>query len=281
MINAKPFLKWAGGKQKLIPQINQFLPESFTYYWEPFLGGGAMFFHLQPDVSFLSDINEKLVRVYTDVAVHTTSVIGDLKHLQKKHSRDFYYEMRDLFNGKTLKAFPEYSWSQGSLFIYLNKTCFNGLYRVNQKGEFNVPYGRYKKPRIFDEENLKNVAMLMNSCAVIKTIDFLKEGVKFAKENLTEESFIYLDPPYYPTSITSNFTGYNPTNFGETEQKRLKDIVDLLTQMNMRVMVSNSDTYFIRELYMNYRANTIRRNGSINSDPSKRGKITELVITNY
>ncbi|NMG10154.1 DNA adenine methylase [Brasilonema sp. UFV-L1] len=265
-----PFLKWAGGKSRLIQQYSTYLP-SFKNYYEPFLGGGAVFFYLharQLTKTVLTDINEELITTYLCVRDHVDDLISLLKDHECQHSKDYYYRIRGTTESSELK--------KAARLIYLNKTCFNGLYRENSKGEFNVPMGRYKKPNICDPHSLHLASMALKS-AEIKVRSF-EEVLNYASN---KEDFVYFDPPYYPVSATSNFTSYSRYNFDENQQNKLRDVFVELAERGVKVMLSNSDTLFIRNLYKDFNIHTISAGRAINSNAKRRGKVNELLIKSY
>lgn len=265
---AKPFLKWAGGKSRLIAQYQPFLPQSFDTYYEPFLGGGALFFHLRPQRAVLSDINPELVNVYTCVRDRVDDLIKHLEDHAANHSHGYYYQMRS--------SDPDASIERAARLLYLNKTCFNGLYRVNAKGQFNVPMGRYSNPRICDPDLLSAASKALQSATIVqRSFDQILDNA------LTAQDFIYFDPPYQPLSLTSNFTGYSRDAFTAENQLQLRDIFSQLAQQKVQVMLSNSDCPFIRELYQSFaiHTHTIQAARAINANATKRGKINEVLIT--
>ena len=271
---ATPFIKWVGGKRRLIPNLTEFIPKTYNNYYEPFLGGGAFFFNeyyknlLQNKKTeyFLNDYNKTLINAYEVVKNDKNKLIDNLRLHKKKHNPEYYYEVRSLHNltGKV---------ENSARFIYLNKTCFNGLYRVNKKGEFNVPIGRYENPDITQEDNLDLVS------DVLKRVKLFNED--FEKIKPSKEDFIYIDPPYYPLNKTSSFTAYTELDFGKEAQIRLRDYIEKLTKNGVYVMLSNSDTPFINDIYKAFNINYIKVSRSINSNASKRGKVNEVIITNY
>ncbi|AFZ59500.1 DNA adenine methylase [Anabaena cylindrica FACHB-243] len=264
----RPFLKWAGGKNRLIPQYKDYFPQHYKTYYEPFLGGGAVFFHLQPPKAVLTDINAELIITYCCVRDHVEELIELLQKHQERHGRDYYYDVRAYPEGTDLE--------KAARFIYLNKTCFNGLYRVNSQNKFNVPLGKYKNPGICQEDLLR-VASKALYRADIQQADFTKV-LQYA---LNSDDFVFFDPPYYPVSETSYFTAYSRYSFAEIQQVELRDIFVKLSKCGVRVMLSNSDCKFIRELYKNFNIRTISAARSINSNAQKRGVINELLITSY
>ncbi len=268
---ARPFIKWAGGKAKLIDQYKPFLPKDFDRYHEPFLGGGALFFHLAPQLqaqgkkAYLSDLNPELVNVYRCVQGRVEDLIEQLLEHQANHSEARYYEVR-----ATLETDPV---RRAARFIYLNKTCFNGLYRENSKGLFNVPIGRYKNPKICAPELLRPASIALRNAEISERP--FSEVLNYAKTRL---DFVYFDPPYHPLSDTSKFTAYSRYCFAEKEQSELKDVIAQLAARKVPVLASNSDCPFIRELYKGFQVETITAARSINSKASKRGKITEVLV---
>ena len=267
----RPFLKWAGGKARLIQQYIPYFPTYFKTYYEPFLGGGSVFFYLherQPAKAFLTDINAELITTYRCVRDDVEKLIDLLKEHQLQHSKDYYYRIRTTIESTELK--------KAARLIYLNKTCFNGLYRENSKGEFNVPMGRYKKPNICDLSNLRLASVALQSAEIE-----IRSFEKVLNNASNSEDFVYFDPPYYPVSTTSNFTSYSRYAFNENEQYRLRDVFVELAQRGVKVMLSNSDTSFIRNLYKDFNIHTILARRAINSNAKKRGKINELLVTSY
>ena len=268
-----PFLKWVGGKRQIMPTIEQHLPKGIKSYIEPFIGGGAVLFHLQPKNAIINDFNAELVNVYNVIKNDLENLIIDLnKH--KNESR-YFYEIRAL---DRTEAFGNLSdVERASRIIYLNKTCYNGLYRVNNSGEFNSPFGKYKNPNIVNEPTLRAVNSYLNSNNVrIENTDY-ETVLKEADKN----SFVYLDPPYHPVSDSSNFTGYVQGGWDESEQIRLKEACDRLNKKGIKFMQSNSSVNFIKELYSDYQIHIIKAHRAINSDGDKRGEVEEVLIKNY
>ncbi|MGC1305665.1 MAG: DNA adenine methylase [Phormidesmis sp.] len=271
MANARPFIKWAGGKSRLIEQYKPFLPGDFDAYHEPFLGGGALFFHLAPRLqaegkqAFLSDLNPELVNVYTCVRDAVEALVEQLARHQQQHSEHWYYEVRSQLETDPVK--------RAARFIYLNKTCYNGLYRENARGLFNVPIGRYKNPRICAPE------LLYPASAALQIADISERPFTAVLERAVgDRDFVYFDPPYHPLSGTSKFTAYSRDRFATEQQRKLLDVISQLAKRNVRVLASNSDCPFIRELYKGFQVETITAARSINSKASKRGKITEVLL---
>jgi DNA adenine methylase len=267
------FIKWAGGKKQLLEQFKPLFPKKIERYFEVFVGGGAVLFYIiktyKPKYIFISDINEELINAYEIIKNDVENLIKELTKLKQLHSKEHYYEVR-AENPKLLSPL-----TRASRFIYLNKTCFNGLYRVNSKGGFNVPMGSYKNPSICQEKDLKEISKLLKDVK-IKVMSF-EEITKLTKKN----DFIYFDPPYYPLKKGQSFTIYTKGNFLEKEQKQLAEVFKKLDKKGCNVMLSNSDTKFIKDLYTDYNMTFVNANRMINCDGSKRGKIKEIVVRNY
>ena len=275
----KPFLKWAGGKRQLLPEILKYLPKNIgkTTYFEPFLGGGALLFELQPKQAIVNDSNRELINCYRVIKDNVEELIEVLKVHKARNSKEYYDNLREM---DRLNSYNKLSpIEKAARIIYLNKTCYNGLFRVNSKGYFNVPFGRYKNPNILDEAVLRGVNNYFNQNIItFLNIDFA-EAVKEANKG----DFIYFDPPYDPVSNTASFTGYDINGFNQNEQRRLKQVVDELTEKECYVMLSNSATDFILDLYKDYQKTTkiVSATRSINSNALKRGKINEILVLNY
>ena len=270
-----PFLKWVGGKRQIIPVIKDYLPKDLSNltYCEPFVGGGALLFYLQPKNAIINDYNSELINVYKVIKVHVDELIASLK--QHKNDSEYFYKIRALDRDPLFYNLSDID--KASRIIYLNKTCYNGLYRVNNSGEFNSPFGRYKNPNIINEPTLRAVSHYLNFANVkIYEGDYIK-----VLENLSSKSFVYLDPPYYPISETANFTGYTQGGWTKEHQIRLKHICDQLTQRKIKFLLSNSSADFIKELYSDYIINVVKATRNINSDSGKRGLVNELLIKNY
>lgn len=268
LLYPRPFLKWAGGKGRLIDQYKPFFPRRFDRYYEPFLGGGAIFFYLLPGRSHLMDINPELVNVYRCVRDRVDPLIHLLAEHQHNHCTEYYYAVR---------AQPStHEVERAARFIYLNKTCFNGLYRENSQGKFNVPMGRYKAPRICHPELLRAASGALKHAALeVAPFEAILEHATSRRD------FVYFDPPYHPISATSCFTSYSRYSFTATDQIRLRDTVTELARRGVKVMLSNSDCGFIRDLYRDFTIHTIHATRAINSNAQRRGKITEVLVTSY
>ncbi len=267
----RPFLKWAGGKTQLLGELTARLPSYFLVYHEPFVGGGALFFHLYRKGwirrASIADINPELIDTFVAVRDCVEDVIERLATYP--HDEEFYYALR-----------AQDPWSmdlptRAARMIYLNKTGYNGLYRVNKQGKFNVPFGRYKLPNYCDEENLRAVS------AALQQVEILCTSFETILERAKPGDFVYLDPPYAPRSSTANFTAYHTGGFDHDAQVKLGDVFRELTERGVNVMLSNSDVALIRSLYSDFNISQVFANRAINSKASKRGRVTELIITNY
>ncbi len=273
----KPFVKWVGGKRQLLQQFRDmglYPPDDFdpvtNTYFEPFVGGGAVFFDLLPKKAELSDLNNELVSTYNVIKNDVDALIKSLK--KHKYEKEYYLEVRAK-DPKTLSDLDV-----ASRFIFLNRTCFNGMYRVNSKGGFNVPFGKYTNPIICDEENLRKVSKALQK-VTIKNQNY-KAVLKKAKKG----DFIYFDPPYYPVSKTASFTSYTADSFLDKEQTELRDTFVELHKRGCYVMLSNSDTPFINKIYSDIKGvkvSKVAAGRAINSNAAKRGKISEVLVTNY
>lgn len=261
-LQARPFLKWVGGKRSIMPELIDRLPKEYGDYYEPFLGGGALFFAVQPKRAYLSDINFHLVLTFQAVRDDLDRLIRNLKIHTTKHNKEYYLKARTrLFKEKDPTKIA-------SLFIYLNKTCFNGLYRVNKAGGFNVPMGDYKNPAILDEDNLRNCSKVL-------------QGAKIHQEEFDQikpkrGDFFYIDPPYHET-----YDGYNGSGFGDNEHKKLAHFCNIIDQKGGYFMVSNSDTNLVRTLYKAYNIEKVSASRSVSCKAHQRGKENELIIRNY
>ncbi|MDR1509261.1 MAG: DNA adenine methylase [Synergistaceae bacterium] len=277
----KPYLKWAGGKRQLLPEIKKRLPENLGNfrYFEPFVGAGALFLERQPRRALINDNNEQLVLTYEVVRDHIDELIAALNVHKANNSEEYYYQIRE--QDRNGEAFAGLSAVQkAARLIYLNKTCYNGLYRVNSQGLFNVPYGRYIHPAICDEPVLRAIHGYFNYENV--EIEILNDDFEIAVETAGHGSFIYFDPPYHSPDNT-NFTGYQAGGFGENEQRRLRDVFIARTDAGARCLLSNADTPFVRELYDDNRFEIIavKAKRVINSDSAGRGEIDEVLIRNW
>lgn len=268
----KPILKWVGGKRQLMPEILANKPSTFNNYIEPFFGGGAVLFELKPKNAIIGDINKELINLYNVIKNNPNELIKELKTY--KNDSTFYYEIREKDRTKDYESLSNIK--KAARMIYLNKTCFNGLYRVNSKGQNNVPFGNYKNPLICDEETIKDLSEFFNKNKIEifnqsfeKTMDLAKPG-----------DFVYLDPPYDPVNDTS-FTSYSETGFTKEDQKRLRDKCNELHKKGVKFMLSNSDTEYIKKLYKDYNISIVTAKRNVNSKADGRGAVNEVIITNY
>lgn len=269
-----PVVKWVGGKRQLLDEIIPLLPKQFSTYCEPFLGGGAVFFARQPRNAIVNDLNSDLMLVYEVIRDDVDALIASLQ--KHENTPEYFYQLRDLDRDKdAYSSLPKVE--KASRTIYLNKTCYNGLFRVNASGEFNSPFGRYKKPNIVNESGLRAVSRYL--CA--SNIQLFSEDFADTLQRVPRRGFVYLDPPYDPLSDTASFTGYNRGGFVRAEQIRLKECCDDLTRRGVKFLLSNSATAFIQELYADYTIRTVLAKRAINSDANKRGAVQEVLIQNY
>lgn len=268
-----PFLKWVGGKRQLLKSIEPHIPSKISTYYEPFIGGGAVLFHKQPKKAVISDLNAELINVYKVIKDSPNELIEDLK--QHKNESEYFYETRAL--DRTPSYIDLSAVKRASRVIFLNKTCFNGLYRVNSAGEFNSPFGRYKNPNIVNEITIRAVSNYLNN----NKIEILNCDYEKALKNIRKGAFVYFDPPYHPVSKSANFTGYNQGGFNMYEQARLKELCDKLHEKGIKFLLSNSDTPLINDLYKDYTIMVVKATRAINSNAKKRGQINEVLIKNY
>jgi len=271
----QPFLKWAGGKRQLVPEIRKYVPLKFKLYFEPFVGAGAVMFDLQPQAALINDANEELVNCYRVIKEDPEGLIEHTR--QHQNTKEYFYRLRSLDREPGFKSLS--SLERASRIIFLNKTCYNGLFRVNSQGQFNVPFGKYSNPVIVDEIVIRAVSRYFNEARV----EVSNEDFEVALSGAGRGDFVYLDPPYDPLSDTSSFTGYNLNSFGRNEQRRLQSVCDDLTNRGCKLLLSNSATDFIRELYSDasrYTIVEVEANRNINSVGTSRGKISELLIFN-
>ena len=278
LVTPKPFVKWAGGKRQLIPILNQNLPDSFGTYFEPFLGGGALLFHMLTERNgqkcSISDLNSDLVLAYTTIRDRVDSLISSLKTHERNYQKDsksYYYSIRE--NN------PRSQIEKTSRLLFMNRTCFNGLYRVNSKGKFNVPLGKYTNPNIVNEENLRSVSSILQASRVsIKCRDF-GAVLRDAKKG----DLVYFDPPYQPVSTTANFTSYTNKSFSYDDLNRLAELCQSLDEKGCKVLLSNSDSKAVSDMFSKkpWKISKIRANRSINSNSKKRTGHFELLIKNY
>jgi len=271
----RPFLKWVGGKRQLLPELERRVAQARPHgrYHEPFVGGGALFFDLYSrgelgrSKACLSDNNQRLIQAYWAVQEHVEEIIALLDSHRASHEKEFYYAMR--------AQVPEDPIERAARIIYLNRTCFNGLFRENSKGEFNVPMGRYKNPLICDAPNLRAVSRALQRCTI------RHQSFAAVLETAKTDDLVYFDPPYAPVSKTANFTGYHKGVFGEELQRELADVFQELTKRGVKALLSNSDVPLIHALYKGHQIEVVRATRLVNSNASKRGKVNEVMVRNF
>ncbi|KZX12804.1 DNA adenine methylase [Methanobrevibacter curvatus] len=301
--DAKPFLKWAGGKRQLIEKIENILPSNIRkskkidQYFEPFLGGGAIFFHLSTNYkikeSFIYDINKELILVYNTIKNDSDELINELSYIEENFSKlndekrkEFYLNTRKSFNHDLIdfdfNTFSKKHIKRASQTIFLNKTGFNGLFRLNKKGEFNVPMGRYKNPKICDFKNISNVSK------ILKNVKIFNKSFLDSERFISEKSLVYLDPPYRPLNKTSSFTSYSQNEFNDKEQRELADYFKRISKKGAYAILSNSDPKnedpndeFFDDIYKEFNITRVKAKRFINRNPKKRGDINEIIVTNY
>jgi len=271
---AAPVVKWVGGKRQIIEQIVKYVPEHISTYYEPFLGGGAVLFKLQPKKAVVNDINSELINLYEVIKYSVDELIDDLnKHINDKA---YFYSIREMDrNPEQYRLLSPVE--RASRIIFLNKTCYNGLFRVNKAGEFNSPFGNYSNPNIVNEATLRAVSSYFNKARITFTCQDFESALKGARKG----AFVYLDPPYDPLSNTASFTGYDKGGFDRNEQIRLKNVCDRLSQRGVRFLLSNSATDFIKDLYKDYKLVVVKAKRAINSNADKRGEIDEVLVMNF
>lgn len=274
---SEPFLKWAGGKKRLLKQLTSFFPPRFQRYYEPFIGSGAVFFHLKPARAILNDENPHLITAYRHIQRRLDDLLPLLQQIRREYhalttaqQKDAYYHMRERYNQLATGTLEK-----TALLIVLNKTGYNGLYRENTRGRFNVPFGRYDNPAMFSEDNLRAVA------AALQGVQLLNTDFSCAVQSAQPGDFVYFDPPYMPLSKTASFTSYTRGAFGPERQRDLAALMRRLAARGVLVMLSNSNTNLIRELYHDFYIHEVEAGRAINSKREARGKIKELVITGY
>ena len=259
---ARPFIKWVGGKRSILPELSARMPVTYDGYHEPFIGGGALFFETQPQKAFLSDVNFHLIITFQVVRDSVEELIKTLNAHVKGHDKDYFGRARDKIFGEKDPV------KIAALFIYLNKTCYNGLYRVNKSGRFNVPMGSYKDPAILDADNLRNVSK------ILQDVDIQQRP--FCQTPVKKGDFYYLDPPYHKT-----YDGYNGNGFGDSEHEKLAKLCHKIQRIGGYFMLSNSDTDFVRSLYKGYNIEDVRASRMVSCKGEQRGKENELIIRNY
>ena len=270
-----PIVKWVGGKRQLLDAIVPRIPEHNMYY-EPFTGGGAVFFHMQPAKAVINDSNEELINIYRMIRERPEELISLLQRHREQNCQEYFYEIRSL--DRDGEAYADLSdVERAARIIYLNKTCYNGLFRVNRAGEFNAPWGRYKNPNITNEETIRAMSGYLKRAKVKILCGDYREALK----GIRKDSFVYLDPPYMPLSSSSSFTGYTSSGFGPDQQMELKRQCDLLNKRGIRFLLSNSCCEFIEDLYKDYTVERVPAKRTINAKADRRGAIDEVLVRNY
>lgn len=273
----KPVVKWAGGKRQLIDKLVELMPKEYNHYFEPFVGGGALLFQLMPKGATINDVNEDLITIYKCLnnKEDFNLMLNLLDYHQKNHSETYYYQIRELDRQPFYSSLP--IWEKAARAIYLNKSCFNGLYRVNSQGYFNVPFGKKEKVQTYDLDNMLLLHEYFSSNnIIIKSGDFM-EAIKDASKG----DFVYFDPPYDPFDNKNSFTSYSKLDFNKDDQRRLADAFKRLSDKGVYVMLSNHNTELINELYEDYNIHIVNAKRMINSDVNGRGYVEEVIITNY
>lgn len=274
-IVVKPILKWVGGKRQLLSEISPLIPGEFDKYFEPFVGAGAVIFDLLPNKAVINDLNNELINVYKVIKDNPDELIDLLKEHTNNNNKEYFYKVRELDRQTNYDTLSDIY--KASRTIYLNKTAYNGLYRVNKSGQFNTPWGRYKNPKILDADNILAMNKYFNEC----DIEILNVDYKEALNYVSKGDFVYLDPPYLPISSSSAFTSYTADGFGIQQQEELKNTCDVLNNQGVKFLLSNSYHQFLLDLYKDYNIKIVEARRSVNSKGHKRGKIREILVRNY
>ena len=274
-ITLQPFTKWTGGKRQLLPVIRELMPKTYNRYFEPFVGGGALFFDLAPKDAVINDFNAELINCYQQIKDNPQELIEILKVHQEYNSKEYYLDLRSADRDERIDMMSEVQ--RAARILYMLRVDFNGLYRVNSKNQFNVPYGRYKNPKIVDENLVSAISTYLNNNQIeIKKGDFEK-----AVLDVQPGDFVYFDPPYIPLSETSAFTSYTHEGFSYDDQVRLRDTFKKLSDGGAYVMLSNSSSFLVEELYRDFNIHYVEANRTNGAKSSSRGKISEIIVTNY
>ncbi|VRB21035.1 modification methylase [Streptococcus pneumoniae] len=274
-VTLQPFTKWTGGKRQLLPVIRELMPKTYNRYFEPFVGGGALFFDLAPKDAVINDFNAELINCYQQIKDNPQELIEILKVHQEYNSKEYYLDLRSADRDERIDMMSEVQ--RAARVLYMLRVDFNGLYRVNSKNQFNVPYGRYKNPKIVDEELISAISVYINNNQLeIKVGDFEKAIV-----DVRTGDFVYFDPPYIPLSETSAFTSYTHEGFSFADQVRLRDAFKRLSDTGAYVMLSNSSSALVEELYKDFNIHYVEATRTNGAKSSSRGKISEIIVTNY
>jgi len=276
-MNAKPIVKWAGGKRQLIDKLLKYMPKSYNKYFEPFIGGGALLFELMPENPTINDINQELLSIYRCLADTDffNLMLKDLETHEKNHSEEYYYKIREEDRKPEFDKIP--IWKRASRALYLNKSCFNGLYRVNSKGQFNVPSAKKTKVQTYDKENI----IILHDYFINKGVTILSGDFEEAVNNAKAGDFVYFDPPYDTFDDKDSFTSYTKFNFSKEDQLRLSKLYRELSDRNVYVMLSNHNTKLINDIYKGFNIHVVNAKRMINSKSNGRGYVEEVIITNY
>ena len=274
-VTLQPFTKWTGGKRQLLPVIRELMPKTYNRYFEPFVGGGALFFDLAPKDAVINDFNAELINCYQQIKDNPQELIEILKVHQEYNSKEYYLDLRSADRDERIDMMSEVQ--RAARILYMLRVDFNGLYRVNSKNQFNVPYGRYKNPKIVDENLVSAISTYLNNNKIeIKKGDFEK-----AVLDVQQGDFVYFDPPYIPLSETSAFTSYTHEGFSYDDQVRLRDTFKKLSDVGAYVMLSNSSSFLVEELYRDFNIHYVEATRTNGAKSSSRGKISEIIVTNY
>ncbi|MEK0401557.1 DNA adenine methylase [Streptococcus suis] len=271
----QPFTKWTGGKRQLLPIIKSLMPDNYNSYFEPFIGGGAVFFELIPKKAIINDFNSELINCYRQIKDNPQKLIQLLTKHQENNSKEYYLELRAVDRDNRINKMTDVE--RAARIMYMLRVNFNGLYRVNSKNQFNVPYGRYKNPKIVDSELILSISQYLNK----NNIEILTGDFEKAVEDVGAGDFVYFDPPYIPLSETSAFTSYTHEGFSYEEQVRLRDVFRKLDKKGAYVMLSNSSSPLVEELYKGFNIHKVEATRTNGAKVSSRGKISEFIVTNY
>lgn len=271
----QPFTKWTGGKRQLLPVIKNLMPKSYNNYFEPFIGGGALFFDLAPENAVINDENSELINCYKQIKDNPSKLIELLKEHQTNNSKDYYLDLRCVDRDNRINSMSYVE--RAARIMYMLRVNFNGLYRVNSKNQFNVPYGQYKNPKIVDEDLIFSISEYLNN----NNITILNGDFEEAIKNVKKGDFVYFDPPYIPISETSSFTSYTHEGFSYKDQVRLRDSFVKLDKKGAFIMLSNSASILVEELYKDFNIHKVEVNRTNGAKNSSRGKISEIIVTNY
>lgn len=271
----QPFTKWTGGKRQLLPVIKSLMPESYHHYFEPFIGGGALFFDLAPKTAYINDFNSELINCYRQIKENPDELIELLTKHQESNSKEYYLELRSVDRDGRIEEMS--AVERSARIMYMLRVDFNGLYRVNSKNQFNVPYGRYKNPKIVDSDLILAISDYLNK----NNIHILNGDFEKSVQSVQAKDFVYFDPPYIPLSETSAFTSYTHEGFSYEDQVRLRDTFRMLSEKGAFVMLSNSSSPLVEQLYQGFTIHKVEATRTNGAKISSRGKISEIIVTNY